>query len=539
MITGAEAIVKCLEKEGIKCVFGYPGVAICPLYDSLYQSNIKHILVRTEQNAGHAANGYARISRKPAVCITTSGPGATNLITALATAYADSIPMVAITGQVSSEVLGKDGFQEADITGAAEPFLKYSYLVRDANDIPRIMNEAFYIAASGRPGPVLIDIPIDMQKQKIEFSIPKNIMIRGYKPTVESNIVQMNKVINAIRDAERPLLCIGGGVILGKAEEAVKEFCEQYQIPVVSTLMGTGIMPARNPLYFGMIGANGKSYANKAVVKSDLLIIAGARVADRAVIAPEQLEQTKLIIHIDVDPAEIGKIIGTTIPLVGDVRYIFNHLIKFKANYKHEKWLEELNMLKANYVDGRNYHKDYINPCLFVQKLTDKMEENSVYVADVGQNQMWSADNYIMKNGRFLTTGGFGTMGYSIPAAIGAKMAAQERQVIAVCGDGSFQMAFMELATMKQHDVPIKIIVMKNTCLGLVREYQQNNYEERYIGVSLEGSPKIEKIAEAYEMSYFKASHMEKLDNIIDAFLDCEGPAVMECEVYKFDTVKE
>ena len=538
-MTGADAMVKCLEAQGIDVVFGYPGVAIAPFYNSLYDSKIQSILVRQEQNGGHAASGYARVTRKPAVCIATSGPGATNLITGIATAYADSIPMVAITGQVSTRLLGKDVFQEADITGACEPFVKYSYLVKNVKDIPRVFKEAFYIASTGRQGPVLIDVPIDIQKQEFQYEEPGEVSIRGYKPKVKGHIVQIKKVVEAIQKAKKPLICAGGGVVLGHAEPVIQEFCEKYSIPVVTTMMGVGSMPKRHPLFFGMLGTNGKPYANRAVAESDLLIIVGARVNDRSIGALSKLEQDRLIIHIDIDTAEIGKNIGPTIPLVGDARLIFESLMEYDINVSFEDWVERLRNIKVNYVDYRTFHEGFINPCLFVEHLTERMDEDAIYVADVGQNQLWSADNYVMKKGRFLTTGGFGTMGYAIPAAIGAKMAAPHRQVVAVCGDGSFQMSMNELATMLQNNIKVKIIIMKNMYLGLVREYQYNNYDKNYIAVELGDIPNLKKIAEAYDMEYFHLRNMSKMDETIEAFLACDNSALFVCHVYKFDKVKE
>lgn len=538
-MTGADAMVKCLEAQGIDVVFGYPGVAIAPFYNSLYDSKIQSILVRQEQNGGHAASGYARVTRKPAVCIATSGPGATNLITGIATAYADSIPMVAITGQVSTRLLGKDVFQEADITGACEPFVKYSYLVKNVKDIPRVFKEAFYIASTGRQGPVLIDVPIDIQKQEFEYEEPEEVSIRGYKPKVKGHIVQIKKVVEAIQKAKKPLICAGGGVVLGHAEPVIQEFCEKYSIPVVTTMMGVGSMPKRHPLFFGMLGTNGKPYANRAVAESDLLIIVGARVNDRSIGALSKLEQDRLIIHIDIDTAEIGKNIGPTIPLVGDARLIFESLMEYDINVSFEDWVERLRNIKVNCVDYRRFHEGFINPCLFVEHLTERMDEDAIYVADVGQNQLWSADNYVMKKGRFLTTGGFGTMGYAIPAAIGAKIAAPHRQVVAVCGDGSFQMSMNELATMLQNNIKVKIIIMKNMYLGLVREYQYNNYDKNYIAVELGDIPNLKKIAEAYDMEYFHLRNMSKMDETIEAFLACDNSALFVCHVYKFDKVKE
>lgn len=537
-MTGAEALVKSLETQNVEVCFGYPGVAIAPFFDKLGQSRIRHILVRTEQNAGHAASGYARMTGKPGVCITTSGPGATNLITALATAYADSIPLIAITGQVSSELLGHDVFQEVDITGAAEAFVKYSFLVRNAQEIPKVMKEAFYIASTGRMGPVLIDVPIDVQNTEMTWEEPGEIAIRGYKPASGGNPIQIGKVLDALNRAKRPLICVGGGVVLGRAEQAVRNFCEKTDIPVVSTMMGIGVMPKRHPLYFGMLGSNGKPYANRAVQESDVMVIVGARVADRAITMPTHLERETMIVHIDIDTAEIGKNMGTSIPLVGDAKYIFEELEKKAEPGNHSEWLEELREIKKNCVDPRVFSDQFVNPCLFVQKLSGEMEDDAVYVADVGQNQMWSADNYITKSGRFMTTGGLGTMGYSIPAAMGAKLAAPERQVVAVCGDGGFQMSLMELATMQQHHVPVKIVIMKNNYLGLVREYQHNTYEDRYMAVSLDGSPDFGKIAEAYGMRFYRLESNEHMDQVIREFLEGDDPAVLECRIYEYDQVK-
>ncbi len=535
-------MVKCLEAEGITKIFGYPGVAIAPFYDGLFDSNIEHILVRQEQAAGHAASGWARISRKPAVCVTTSGPGATNLITALATAYADSIPIIAITGQVDSELLGRDVFQEADITGAAESFTKYRYLVKNAEDLPRIFKEAFYIASSGRRGPVLIDVPIDIQKQEIEdFDYDRiQVDIRGYKPPKkDGNPQQVQKVVEAINQSKKPLICAGGGVILGNGEEQVRAFCEKTGIPLVHTMMGIGVLPKAHPLYFGMLGNNGKPYANRAVDQSDLLIIVGARVADRAIAKPKNLEKgTRTIVHIDIDTAEIGKNLGPTIPLVGDVGGIFQTLTKENITVDTSAWLDKLREIKTTTVDHRKFSDEFVNPITFVKELSARMDEDAVYVADVGQNQLWSADNYIMKSGRFLTTGGMGTMGYSIPAAIGAKMCRPDKQVVAVCGDGSFQMAMNELATARVNDVPLKIVIMRNHYLGLVREYQYNTYHSRYEGVQLYDTPHYDKIAAAYDMQYIYVDDNQKVESSIEEFLAMDDACLMVCEVASENNVK-
>ena len=416
-MNGADAIIKCLEKEGVEIVFGYPGVAICPFYNSILDSDIRTVLIRTEQNAAHAASGFTRVSGKPGVCAVTSGPGATNVITGIATAFADSIPLICITGQVNSELIGSDVFQEADITGAVESFVKYSYLVKDVNDIPRVFKEAFHIANTGRKGPVLIDVPIDIQNAQIaKFHYPEEISMRTYKPTVKGNMVQIKKVIKELEKAKRPIICAGGGVLLSDAEGELREFSEKYKIPVVSTMMGIGAMPTRHPMYYGMVGNNGKPCANRAMNESDLLIMVGARVADRAVSQPDLITNNKVLVHMDVDPAEIGKNVGPHIPLVGDVKHIFEDLMNQeivcgRTSCNYEEWIHTLDDYKGKMAVIRKPNKDYVDPARFITMLSDKMEEDGIYVADVGQNQIWSCGYHIVKKGRFLTSGGMGTMG--------------------------------------------------------------------------------------------------------------------------------
>lgn len=536
---GADAIIKCLEEEGVKYVFGYPGVAICPFYNSILQSEIQTILIRTEQNAAHAASGMARLTGKPGVCAVTSGPGATNVITGIATAFADSIPLVCITGQVHTDLLGSDSFQEADITGAVESFVKYSYLVKNVNDIPRIFKEAFHIANTGRRGPVLIDIPIDIQNAVInKFQYPEEVNMRTYKPTVKGHAVQIKKVIKELERAKRPIICAGGGVLLSEAKEELREFVEKYRIPVVSTMMGIGVMPTKHPLYFGMVGNHGKAYANRAMNESDMLIMVGARVADRAVSQPDLITRNKVLVHIDVDPAEIGKNAGPTIPLVGDVKHIFQDFAKEEFGCEHEQWLETLTQYREELVVKRSPNPAYVDPAAFITRLSDKMAPNAVYVADVGQNQIWSCGYHIVKEGRFLTSGGMGTMGYSIPAALGAKLADKSRQVIAVCGDGSFQMSMMELATMSQYGIPVKIIVMKNGYLGMVREYQHYTYKDHYSVVDLSGGPRLDKIAAAYDMQYQLLENMDRAEEVLDAFLKEDVSVLLECLIDPMDLVK-
>ena len=536
---GADAIVKCLEEEGVKYVFGYPGVAICPFYNSILSSPVETILIRTEQNAAHAASGFARVTGQVGVCAVTSGPGATNVITGIATAFADSIPLVCITGQVDSALIGSDVFQEADITGAVESFVKYSYLVKDAAEIPRIFKEAFYIANSGRKGPVLIDVPIDIQNAVVSrFKYPETVSLRTYKPTIKGHAVQIQKVVKELSKAKRPIICVGGGVLLSEAVEEFQSFVEKYRVPVVSTMMGISAMPTRHPLYYGMVGNNGHPYANRAMNESDLLIMVGARVADRAVSQPDLITENKVLVHIDVDPAEIGKNVGPTIPLVGDARHIFEDFNKETFTCEHEEWIGTLDAYRSTMARVRKPDPAYVDPAEFIRMLSEAMEEDAVYVADVGQNQIWSCNYHVVKNGRFLTTGGMGTMGYSIPAAMGAKLAAPDRQVVAVCGDGSFQMSMMELATMRQFNVPVKIIVLKNNFLGMVREFQHYTYKDNYSVVDLSGSPDLEKLSSAYDMKFMRLHTMERAQETIEEFLAKDESVLLECIIDPLDLVK-
>ena len=529
-MNAAQALVKCLELEGVDHVFGYPGVAICPFYDALYKSDIKEVLVRTEQNAAHAASGMARLTGKPAVCAVTSGPGATNLLTGIATAFADSIPLICITGQVNSELIGSDVFQEADITGAAESFVKYSYLVKDPDDIPRIVKEAFYIAGSGRPGPVLIDLPSDVQTAELKkFDYPDEVKLRTYKPTVKGNALQIKKVVKELEKASKPLICAGGGLHLCKGTGELREFAEENSIPVVSTMMGIGVMPTEHSLYYGMVGNNGSPAANRAVREADLIIMIGARVADRAVNQPEVLTDHTVLVHIDVDPAEIGKNAGATIPIVGDAKHILKELNEYEIDTDTDEWIKELDTYRRDLKVLRPDHPGFVDPAGFIRMLSELLDEDAVYVADVGQNQIWSCRNLIVKKGRFLTTGGMGTMGYSIPAAMGAKLADPARQVVAVLGDGAFQMNMMELGTIAEYQIPVKVVVMRNEVLGLVRQYQHFNYHNHYSVTNLGSSPKLEKIAEAYDMKYYRLDDDDKIQETLADFLADDTSALLEC----------
>lgn len=540
-MNGADAIVKCLEQEGVTTVYGYPGVAIAPFYNSILSSDIQTILVRTEQNAAHAASGEARVTGHVGVCAVTSGPGATNLITGIATAFADSIPMVCITGQVNSELMGSDVFQEADITGAVESFVKYSYIVKDVNDIPRIFKEAFYIANSGRKGPVLIDVPIDIQNAPVKgFKYPAEINIRAYKPTIKGHIVQIKKVIKELEKSKRPIICAGGGVHLSDAVGELRDFAHKYRIPVVNTMMGIGVMKTDDEMYFGMVGNNGKAYANRAMNESDLIIMVGARLADRAISQPDLVTTNKVFVHIDVDPAEIGKNAMAAIPLVGDIKHIFEDIANEEVNEcEHEEWITELKAYRETMIQKRNPNPAYVDPAAFITMLSNAMKDNAVYVADVGQNQIWSCNYHIVKDGRFLTSGGMGTMGYSIPAAMGVKRGDMSRQVVAVCGDGSFQMSMMELATMVQHGIPVKIIVLKNNYLGMVREYQHYTYKDRYSVVDIKaGTPDLEKLVAAYDIPFIRVENMSDAKAKIDAFLKEDNTMLMECLIDPMDLVK-
>ncbi|MCR4890931.1 MAG: biosynthetic-type acetolactate synthase large subunit [Lachnospiraceae bacterium] len=538
-MNGSDAMAKSLLNEGVDTIFGYSGVAIDPFWNSMRKTDIKQVLVRTEQNAGHAASGYARTSGKVGVCAVTSGPGATNLLTGIATAFADSIPLVCITGQVDSELLGSDVFQEVDVTGAAESFVKYSYLIKDVKDIPRVFHEAFYVANTGRRGPVLIDVPIDIQMKRIpDYDEPEgDPKMRTYKPTVKGNSVQIKKVVKVLESAKKPLICCGGGVILSGGTEELKTFAERHSIPVVSTMMGIGTLESDHPMYYGMVGNNGHALANRAMRECDTLIMVGARVADRAVSSPDLTLEGKVLIHMDVDPAEIGKNVGSTIPIVGDAKTIFDEFLTVDFECKHEKWIATLEEYRESIHEERPNNPDYVNPTEFVRKLSLAMEEDGIYVADVGQNQLFSCRNVIIRKGKFLTSGGMGTMGYSIPAAMGAKAAAPDRQVVAVCGDGSFQMSMMELATANQFDLPLKIVVMRNGFLGLVREHQHFAYHDDYNMVDLGMDPDLNMLSKAYHIDYFRLENMEGLDSTLKDFLDDGNSAILEILIDPMETV--
>lgn len=531
-MNGAQLIVKCLEQEKVSVVFGYPGATIAPFFDALnFKSDIRCVITRHEANAGHSAGGYARAGRKVGVCAVTSGPGATNLITAIATAYMDSVPIVAITGQVDSKMLGRDVFQEADITGATEPFTKYSYLVKSVKDIPKIIKEAFYIASTGRPGPVLIDIPVDIQLEEFEedFFYPSKTDIIGYKPRTQGHSLQIDRALEAISKSQKPVICAGGGVISAKAEKELSEFSEKSGIPVVSTLMGIGAMPCDSHMYLGMLGTHGVKAAKNAVKNADLLILCGARVGDRTLAESSQINEGTKVIHIDIDPAEIGKNIRADIPIVGDIKLVLISLISKYEGVSFKKWAQECaadkTLLSVNDDGG------LVDPCLFIRILSQKCREKSIMAADVGQNQIWSANNFNIKNGRFLTSGGMGTMGYSIPAAVGAKIAENTACVVAVCGDGSFQMQIPELATIVSENIDIKIVVIKNTCLGMIRELEDKLYGKRHCAIELGNIPDIKKLAATYNIASRTVKNNGEISEAVEEMLNFKGAFLLECLV--------
>lgn len=521
-MNGAQALIESFKQEQVTTIFGYAGATICPIMDALKDTDrIGYTLVRSEQNAGHMASGYARVSGKVGVCIVTSGPGATNLITGIATAYMDSVPLVAITGQVPSYLLGRDIFQEVDISGAVAPFSKHSYLVKDAQDIPRIVKEAFYIAATGRPGPVLIDIPVDVQQQEIEaFAYPDEVSIRGYRPSVRGNMLQVKRVVETIAQAQRPVFCVGGGVFLADAKQEMIELATRAGIPVVTTMMGLSVLTTDHPLNMGMLGAHGTPCANKALAKADLLILVGCRAADRAILSPEVIGERMQLIHIDVDPAEIGKNIRTAIPLVGDIKTILDQVLELNPTADCAAWLEMLQELRQKELACTAAPKSgTVSPRYFLRALGSRLSADAAICVDVGQNQIWSCKHLWLRGGRFLTSGGLGTMGYALPAAIGVKTAQPDRQTVVICGDGAFQMAMNELAAICAADMDIKIVLFCNGVLGLVNQLQKVAPYRGPIGVSLDGSPDFAAIATAYGILSETVSDGDEVAEAIDRLL--------------------
>ncbi|MFZ3147972.1 MAG: biosynthetic-type acetolactate synthase large subunit, partial [Methanothrix sp.] len=497
-MTGAQAVLESLKREGVDVVFGLPGGVLLPLYDAIYKSDIHHILVRHEQGAAHMADGYARATGKVGVCIATSGPGATNLVTGIANAYMDSVPMVAITGQVNTWLIGKDAFQEADITGITLPITKHNYLLRSAKDITRVFREAFYIARSGRPGPVLIDLPRDVTVDEVEFSWPE-VDLPGYRPSVKAHEMQIKKAAKALMEAESPVIYVGGGVRYASAHRELIELATKINAPVTTTLMGLGCFPEDHPLSLGMLGMHGTKYANYAIQESDLILAIGARFDDRVTGKISSFAPRAKIVHIDVDPAEVGKNVRVDIPVVGDAKNALQGLLKEVSPKGRSAWNEKTEGWKKDYPLRYIPDMNVIKPQYVVEKLCE-LAPDAIITTEVGQNQMWAAQFFVHKDPqKFISSGGLGTMGYGFPAAIGAKMGRPECDVIDVAGDGSFLMNSQELATAVVNDIPVKVAVLNNGCLGMVRQWQELFFEKRYSATILgRASPDFVKLAEAY-----------------------------------------
>ncbi|MCC8170084.1 MAG: biosynthetic-type acetolactate synthase large subunit [Oscillospiraceae bacterium] len=539
-MTGAEMVVKTLEKNGVKVVFGYPGAANCPIIDKLSFSSIKHILTRNEQGAAHMASGYARVTKQAGVCTATSGPGATNLITGIATAYMDSVPMVALTGQVVSNLIGKDAFQEVDITGATLPFTKHSYLIKDGLEIPKVVNEAFHIANTGRPGPVLIDFPMDILKK--EFDYPEEdeeVNIRGYKLIGKANESQVKKVAEAIKGAKKPVILAGGGIVISDAVSEFRKFVKETDIPVVSTMMGIGTLPTDSPRYYGMIGSHGVKRANMIFNRADLVIVMGSRLGDRTVANVKGLEQGNKLIHIDIDPAEIGKNTQPYIPVVGDIKDVLEQLTPQITGFKADKqWIEEIDELRSRFAhEPFCDNNGFVNPRYFLKVLSEKTNSDVYLSTEVGQNQIWCANNFKFTSPRsLLTSGGFGTMGYGLPAAIGASVAADgAKPVIAVMGDGSFQMDLPEMGTMAQWNIPVKMVLFQNRRLGMVHEHQYLLYKSNYQAVEIEGKPDFEMLAKAYGFNSGTVTENSDVGSAIDKMMAADGSYLLVVNVSPFE----
>jgi len=535
-LNGAEIILTMLEHNGTSVVFGYPGAANAALYDKLPQFSIQHILVRNEQGAAHMASGYARMTKNAGICFATSGPGATNLVTGIATAYMDSVPLIAITGQVNTSLIGKDAFQEVDITGTTAPFCKHNYLVKNIKELPQVINDAYYIATTGRPGPVLIDVPMDVMSETIEFMMPDDeVNIRGYKPADRGHEMQIKKALSLLSGAKKPLIMAGGGIISSDACDEFATFCQSVQIPIISTLMGIASIPTTNPLYYGMLGSHGVKAANFAIANADVILVLGSRIADRSVARPQKMSAKASIIHIDIDPAEIGKNASAKIPIVGNIKTILGQMNELLADVDFSKfditsWVADLNERKA--VRKFRESDTFADPVYVLKSLSELTEDNAVFTTEVGQNQIWSANALELKTaGTFVSSGGFGTMGYGLPAAIGAKVATPNRQVIAILGDGSFQMSLPELGTMSQWGIDVKLVLFNNHRLGMVRELQKNNFKSNYSGVFLEGSPDFCKLADAYGIASLSISQNGEVKDAICKMLAYDGSFLLEIAV--------
>ncbi len=545
--TGSQILLECLRLEGVDTVFGYPGGTVINIYDDLMDSSIRHILTRHEQAAVHAADGYARASGKVGVAIATSGPGATNTITGIATAYMDSIPLVVITGQVPTPLIGNDAFQEADIIGITRPVTKHNYLVKDVRDLARIVKQAFYIARTGRPGPVLIDLPKDVQIATTKFEYPETVELRGYKPTYSGNLRQVEKAVKMILGARKPVIYVGGGASSCDASKELLRFAETVQAPVTTTLMGMSSFPRHHPLSLGMLGMHGTYYANMAVTHCDLLIAVGARFDDRVTGKIATFAPDAKIIHIDIDPTSIKKNVRVDLPIVGDLKDVLQKMVK-KLRDQDEAvreltaeaapWLLEINRWKEEHPMGYQPSSSVIKPQYVIEKLRELTADDAIVTTEVGQHQMWTAQFFDFRQARtFLSSGGLGTMGFGLPAALGAQAAYPDRQVIDISGDGSFQMNSQEMATLVQYRLPVKIAILNNNFLGMVRQWQQLFFNRRYSQTCLELPIDFAKLAEAYGAAGLRATRPDEVEGVIRQALETPGPVIMEFKVAREENV--
>jgi len=537
-MSGAHILVESLVKEDVNTIFGYPGGVVLGIFDALFDAPLRVILTRHEQAAAHAADGYARASGKVGVCMSTSGPGATNLVTGIATAYMDSIPIVALTGQVATPLIGGDAFQEADITGITRPITKHNYLVRDVRDLARTIKEAFHIASTGRPGPVLVDLPKDVTVNEAEFKYPKTVELRGYKPTYEGHPRQIKRAAEQIAKSERPVIYAGGGVISSGASRELREFGHKIQAPVTLTLLGLGGFPASAPLFVGMLGMHGTKCANSAVSECDLLIAIGARCDDRVTGKVDKFAPNATIIHIDIDPAAISKSVVVDIPIVGDVKNILAQLMPLVKKCNTEAWLKQVEKWKKEYPLTYDKKAKTIKPQYVVEQIYEATGGDAIIATEVGQNQMWAAQFYRFDAPRrFLSSGGLGTMGYGFPAAIGAQIACPDRLVFDIAGDGSFQMNIQELATVVRLKLPVKVAILNNQFLGMVRQWQKMFYGGRYSSSCLADNPDFAKVAQAYGATGIRITEKRHVRPAIETAIKTPGPVILDFMVEREENV--
>ncbi len=538
-ISGAEIIVESLKKEGVEVMFGYPGGVVIPIFHHLFNAPFKFILARHEQGAVHAADGYARASGKPGVVIATSGPGATNLVTGIATANMDSVPLVVFTGQVSREMIGNDAFQEADITGITRPITKHNYLVQDINDLARIIKEAFYIATTGRPGPVVIDVPVDISKGETKYVYPDKVSLRSYKPVYTGHPRQIQKACKLIEAAKKPVVYSGGGVIISNASEELRAFVKKTGIPVTTTLMGLGAYPEKDRLSLKMLGMHGTYYANHAVLETDLLIAVGARFDDRVTGKVSEFAPDAKIIHIDIDPSSVQKSVQVDVPIVGDCRLVLAEITKCVKAPKIKPWVQRLLKMKEEYPLGYKDREDVIKPQYVIQKIDELTAGKAIICTEVGQNQMWAAQFYDFTEARsFISSGGLGTMGYGFPAAIGAQLARPDRKVFDIAGDGSIQMNIQELIVAVQHKLPIIIAILNNGFLGMVRQWQQMFYDKRYSQTCINFQPDFVKLADAYGAAGIRIDHKKDVvPALLKALETTDRPTILDFHVDREENV--